>query len=138
MVVLVPAGVLAQSQYSSMIRGYVFDEYKEPLAFATVLLLESGVPVNASASDLNGYYQFDKLHPGEYAIVVRYLGWKDSVASLRLPPDHILQLKDIILPLTDAIICCDFHLPKIPLLDPWQPETQYVLRREQIDHLPGR
>lgn len=45
----------------------------------------------ATVSDLDGFYQFDTLQPGAYAIVVHYLGWKDSVTRLKLPPSLILD-----------------------------------------------
>ena len=136
MVVLLPITALAQSHHTSSIRGYVFDEYKEPLVSATVMLLNCGDPIRTSLVDLDGLYQFNYLHPGEYEIVVRYLGWQDSVTGISLSNDKTLHLDDIILSITDGIVSCDFHLPETRRIDPWQPETQTIFRREQIIYLP--
>ncbi|MBL7932411.1 MAG: carboxypeptidase regulatory-like domain-containing protein [Bacteroidia bacterium] len=52
------------------IRGYVTNEGKEPVPFATVKILQGNLLVGGTQTDENGRYQFKPLDPGTYNIVV--------------------------------------------------------------------
>lgn len=52
------------------IRGYITNESKDPVPFATVNILQGNILVGGAQTDIDGRYQFKPLDPGTYNIVV--------------------------------------------------------------------
>lgn len=44
---------------------------KEPVAFANVVVYKNGVLITGSDTDLDGFYSFPTLDPGNYEVEVR-------------------------------------------------------------------
>jgi len=61
------------------ISGYILDrQTKEPLIGANVVL--SGITYGA-ATDINGFFSFDKIPPGKYKIRFSYIGYRSYSKS---------------------------------------------------------
>ncbi|MEM6261072.1 MAG: carboxypeptidase regulatory-like domain-containing protein, partial [Bacteroidota bacterium] len=55
------------------ISGRVYDEYGDPLAFATILIYQGDLFVNGARSDENGFYKITPLEDGRYTLKAKYL-----------------------------------------------------------------
>ncbi len=65
--------LLAIESYCSMIKGHVYDEKKQPLFGANVLIDSL---LMGAASDEDGYYFITALKPGKYDLKCQYLGYQ--------------------------------------------------------------
>jgi iron complex outermembrane recepter protein len=80
-IVLLPLQLLAQYKLS----GYVTDAAKnEALAGATVVLAGSNTGTTTAS---NGYFEFQNLPEGEYAVQVSFLGYNQASRQIRLIVD---------------------------------------------------
>lgn len=75
--------VVAQQIVS--LSGQVRDEQtKEALAFATIQLIDNDKVKYAAITDVNGKYHFSEIIPGEYRIVISYLGYDKTDQKLSI------------------------------------------------------
>lgn len=85
---------------SSAIEGKVFTEDRTPAAGATVILLkyrDSSV-IRSTVTDKSGLFQFTRIQPGNYLLLVRALGYvKQYTATYRLAANQSLITTNIIL-----------------------------------------
>ena len=82
------SGLYAQ-QLDATIRGFVYEETSgEPAIFTNVYL--EGTTYGASA-DENGYYVVSRVPPGNYTIIVTYLGFDTVRESVQLTEGQILN-----------------------------------------------
>lgn len=66
----------AQTNYGS-IKGTVVDaETGQGLPFASVLLMQNGVQINAVSTDIDGKFEIKQLMPGTYDIKATYIGYQ--------------------------------------------------------------
>ena len=71
------------------IRGFVYEkESGEPVIFCNVFL--KGTTIGA-ATDINGMYNMSKVNPGDYTIVVTYIGYDTSEVNISLKSGQILN-----------------------------------------------
>jgi hypothetical protein len=71
----------AMGQNSQTVKGKVVDkETKVPLPGATVLILNTPVPLGAS-TDVNGSFRIEKVNVGRYNIRITYLGYEDVMVN---------------------------------------------------------
>ena len=90
------AFLISSRAYSqdAAVRGFVFEgESGEPAIFCNVQL--KGTTYGAS-TDVNGYFMISKVPPGEYEILVTYLGYDTVKDHIRLSKDEILDKKFIL------------------------------------------
>ncbi len=70
------------------ISGTVVDaETKNPVEFATVALMKKGSdqPVNGSVADLKGKFTIKDIPPGEYDVVISFIGYESKTISVKVP-----------------------------------------------------
>ena len=85
---LIPVLALAQT---ASVRGFVYEEETgEPAMLANVFLL--GTTYGAS-TDENGYFLISKIPPGEYTLIMQYLGFDTIKEQVTLEADKILDRK---------------------------------------------
>jgi len=65
------------SSEPAVLKGMVFNEFEEPLAFANVALLEVGTGqlIKGTATDFDGNYKLDGITPGTYDLLITYVGY---------------------------------------------------------------
>lgn len=79
---------LSISQNAS-IRGFVYEkETGEPVIFTNVYLLGT---TYGNATDVNGYFNITSVPPGEYTLIVTYLGFDTIRENIHLKPGQILN-----------------------------------------------
>jgi hypothetical protein len=64
-----------------VVSGQVVSQESEPVSFATVALLSQAdsTLISGAITDENGFFEFNDLPLGEYALKVSYLGYKSEV-----------------------------------------------------------
>jgi hypothetical protein len=89
--VLVIAPLFSLFAQNGTIRGFVYDKANgEPIIFTNVVL--KGTTIGAS-TDVNGYYQITKVPPGDYSLVVTYLGFDTLKADVSVRAGEIVNKK---------------------------------------------
>ncbi|HET9636009.1 MAG TPA: carboxypeptidase regulatory-like domain-containing protein [Gemmatimonadaceae bacterium] len=88
---LLRANAAAQSSPSYNITGLVHDEANTPVTSAELRLASAGKLEQAVRSDGSGHFAFKGLHPGEFQLSIRRLGYKVfnrnfTVSSAELAP----------------------------------------------------
>lgn len=91
------------------ITGEVTDTLKNPLAIATVMLLEQdSTLVDFAQTDLSGNYQFKKVEKGDYLIKATYLGYIPMTLSVQYQEGKIkmepMRLTEIAAELMEVVI----------------------------------
>ncbi|RMG80756.1 MAG: TonB-dependent receptor [Bacteroidetes bacterium] len=104
---LLPGWLAAQA----VIAGQVTDESGEPLAGASVLILETK---KGTSTNENGLYRLENLPPGTYTLRVSYLGYEDEIRKTNIPEGfeqgivhvqmtrRIVELSDVVVRATRA------------------------------------
>lgn len=83
---LLPLFTAAQT---GTIRGFVYEEGSgEPVIFTNVYLQGT---TYGSATDVNGYYSITKIAPGDYTLMVTYLGYDTLRKAVTVKKDQILS-----------------------------------------------
>ncbi len=83
---LISGQVMAQT-----IKGFVYEkETGEPALFANVVLDELGI---GTATDVNGYFSFNKIEEGNYTIKVSSIGFEEYSEKISLKKGKSLSLK---------------------------------------------
>ena len=71
------------------IRGFVYEkESGEPVMFCNVIL--KGTTIGA-ATDINGMYNISKVNPGNYTLIVTYIGYDTTQVNITLKVGQILS-----------------------------------------------
>ena len=71
------------------IRGFVYEkESGEPVMFCNVIL--KGTTIGA-ATDINGMYNISKVNPGNYTLIVTYIGYDTTQVNITLKGGQILS-----------------------------------------------
>ena len=71
------------------IRGFVYEkESGEPVMFCNVIL--KGTTIGA-ATDINGMYNISKVNPGNYTLIVTYIGYDTTLVNITLKGGQILS-----------------------------------------------
>ncbi|MEX0967667.1 MAG: TonB-dependent receptor [Bacteroidia bacterium] len=87
--VLLYIALPVHAQQTGEIRGFVYDQSNgEPIIFTNVYLRENGM---GSATDVNGFYSITKVPPGDYSLVVKYVGYDSTVMNITVEPGKILN-----------------------------------------------
>ena len=85
---------------NNTISGQVIDEQNTPIAYANVLLLKTidaeTSNYNGVSTDENGFFALKNIEPGNYRIVISFLGFKDFTKDLAIDSSNI-DLKQITL-----------------------------------------
>ena len=81
----------AQAQAGVSVRGVVTDASSaSPLQDANVALLLDGVMIAGAASGIDGSYEISGISPGDYVLVVRFVGYEEEQMEISLQPGESL------------------------------------------------
>ncbi len=81
-------GVFAQN---GVLRGNVFDrETGEPIIYGTVILRGTTIGTN---TDLDGFFSFSDLEPGEYTVEATYIGYDTTRVSVNVVANGVAYEK---------------------------------------------
>ncbi len=88
------------SAQSGIIRGNVFgEEDGAPIAFGTVRLLDgAGTLVQGENTDVDGFFSFASLTPGDYRVVATYVGFDSVAADVNLALSNEIEYLRLSLP----------------------------------------
>ncbi len=71
------------------IRGFVYDKSNgEPVIFTNVFLYQT---TYGSSTDVNGYFMINKIKPGDYTLMVTYLGYDTLQIPVTVVADDIIS-----------------------------------------------
>ncbi len=73
---------------TGIIRGFVYEKSTgEPVIYTNVYLQNTSL---GSSTDINGYFQISKIPPGEYTLIVTYLGFDTLKMPVYVQADDII------------------------------------------------
>ncbi|MEM8889642.1 MAG: TonB-dependent receptor [Bacteroidota bacterium] len=75
------------------IKGKVSDQEGKAIAFANIELQGT---TKGSQSDENGIFRLDNLNPGEYTLVVSFIGYKDQIREVSLSANQTKTLEFVL------------------------------------------
>ena len=130
-------GLLAQS---GTLQGVIKDEAtKEPIPFANVVAMVSGLQKGGAQTDFDGNYTIKPLEPGLYDVVVSCVGFnKTTITGVRITPDKIafndVNLKSATVGL-EGIEVKDYA---VPLIQKDKTSVGGTMTSEEIDKMPEK
>ncbi len=87
LIVLSPIFLFSQKANKATLRGTVYDKATtQPISFATVKL--EGASLGTS-TDINGFFSLADIPPGNYKVVISYLGYDDFATDITLDKGEI-------------------------------------------------
>ena len=79
----------AVSAQNGKITGYIFDsQYNEPLPGANIYIDGTS---NGAAADLNGKFTILNVEPGDYQLIVKYIGYVDKTINISVGPGETVE-----------------------------------------------
>lgn len=124
----------------SSINGKVIDEENEPVIGAIVQVVQGGISLYGTYTDIDGSYTIKPLPPGRYNLKISYIGYKDHhITNVIAPPDkttyvHVKLHNDGGGTLNEIVVTAY----KVPLIDKYNPGTTITLTSDQIEKMPTR
>ncbi|MFO7723171.1 MAG: TonB-dependent receptor [Bacteroidales bacterium] len=92
LLVLMMFGVVSAQRATGDLRGFIYNKTSgEPLLYANVLLRGTTI---GSMTDGNGYFIISNLQPGEYNVVITYIGFDTLVKPFAIRADEITTIKE--------------------------------------------
>jgi len=138
--VLVVSALGAQAQVGSgSLKGKISDNQSgEPLPFVNVVLERGGQQVTGGASDFNGEYFIKPIDPGNYDVIVTYVGYQPYKQVGVIVSSNRITFLD--LKLTQGIELKEFEVVQysVPLIDRDGGASGGTVTREDIAKMPGR
>lgn len=84
---LIPAGLLLAQE--AVVRGFVYEAATgEPVMFSNVYIENS---TYGNSSDINGYFSINRIPPGNYTLLVTYLGYDTLRLEISLKAGDVLH-----------------------------------------------
>lgn len=83
--------LICQTLSAGGVRGFIKNEKREPLAYATIFIHETGT---GTVTNEDGYYEIN-LPPGSYEFVYQFLGYETVVRKIGVGSDFVSE--DVIL-----------------------------------------
>lgn len=137
---LVVIAIAAQAQVGSgSLKGKISDNKNgEPLPFVNVVLERQGQQVTGGASDFNGEYFIKPIDPGNYDVIVTYVGYQPYKQVGVVISSNKITFLD--LKLNQGIELKEFEVVQysVPLIDRDGGASGGTVTREDIAKLPGR
>ena len=82
-----------QAQFGT-IKGFVYEkETGEPIIFTNVYFKKTSI---GGTTDVNGYFVISKIPPGNYTLMVTYLGYDSIVMPITVKANEVLTKKLIL------------------------------------------
>ena len=86
--IFAPSRIIAQS---GVIRGFVYEaESGEPVIFTNVYLYKTSL---GAATDVNGFFSIMKIPPGQYTLMVSYMGFDTLQIPITIKTNDLLTKK---------------------------------------------
>ncbi len=77
----------------AFLKGRVLDENRVPLSVATIFLMQNGVRKAAKQSDYSGNFMLGPVNPGNYDLVIKYIGYPDmEIKGITLKHDMTVEM----------------------------------------------
>ncbi len=93
--------LMSSQLMAQTIKGFVYEkETGEPALFANVLLEEISI---GTSTDVNGFFSFNKIEPGNYTVKVSSIGFQDYSEKITLEKGESLSLKLFISESTESL-----------------------------------
>lgn len=131
---LLTVGAIAQST----VQGKVSDATTgEPILFGNVVLLQNGVEVGGSETDLEGNYIIS-ADPGTYDLEVSYVGYSTQrIEGVLLPSGKVIQQN---IKMSQGVVADEIVITgyKVPLIELDNTTTGNTVTAEQIRNLPSK
>ena len=135
---LLGSTAISQAQTTGDIQGVIMDgELDEPLAFASVVLVQEGLQAYQTETDFSGNYNFSNVEVGEYDLVVAYTGFPTKTEKgVYLRSGQILRI-DIEMRAVETV-----EITVVDKRDPFlddvccAPAPDHVITKEEIDKAP--
>lgn len=106
-ILLVAVGLLLSSEVyaqTATLRGFVSDQSNgESLPGANVSLRDAAGDLFGAAANNDGFYAIGRLVPGEYVVVVSFVGFTSHVDTLRFARDEIHSYNVALAPDTEEL-----------------------------------
>ncbi|PID91825.1 MAG: hypothetical protein CSA96_06390 [Bacteroidetes bacterium] len=80
-IVLMLTATLLYAQRNGEVRGHIYDEAGEPVAYANVQLMGTS---RGTISDDKGFYSITQVPPGKHMLAVTFVGYSDTTASVQV------------------------------------------------------
>lgn len=88
-VVIFTCGISIVSAQKASVRGTILDkESAEPIIYATIQLENTTKGVN---SDIDGFFNLVEVEPGDYSLVITYVGYDTLRTKVSLSPGQVLN-----------------------------------------------
>lgn len=82
---------LTVNAQTGTIRGFIYEEETgEPVIFTNVYLYKT---THGAATDVNGYFAISKVPPGNYTLMITYLGYDSLKMDITVIADEIISKK---------------------------------------------
>ncbi|MCX7606589.1 MAG: carboxypeptidase regulatory-like domain-containing protein [Bacteroidia bacterium] len=131
-------GLLFAQQDAGKVRGVVRDKVtREPLGFATVVLLQNGVVKGGVNTNENGEYSIAPVSPGTYDVRASYAGKTFTISGVVVTANRTIVL-DINMESsveTETQVIVDY---KVPLFEKDETVTGKTITIEQIQKMGTR
>ena len=84
---------ISYAQENGSIRGNILDleMNNEPLIFAHIQLQDTNI---STQTNFHGNFELSNLAPGDYNLVVRYLGYETRIIPITLNENESIELKE--------------------------------------------
>ncbi len=119
------------------ISGRVLDERKEPMPSAAVQVYQAGILMGGNISDYDGNYTIKPLQPGNYDVLVLYIGYDSVLVTGVMVVANSMTTQNFQMKLSKGaelrsmVVKCY----KKPLVDMDKPSS-HIQRREEISSIP--
>ncbi len=134
--ILIPVFLLPGVVGAATLSGFVTDGTSgESLPFSNVVLRGGGSPLGA-LGNVDGYYAVQHIPPGEYTIVVSYIGYHSLVDTVRFSGDELRELNVQLIP--EPILSREIVVEADPYEAERNVQTGFVtLETAQLQELPA-
>jgi len=136
--ILTSIALVAQTGFGSL-KGTIKDKKSnEPLPFVNVVVERNGTQVSGGATDFDGGYFIKPLDPGNYDVVVSYVGYQPYKQVGVVITNGKITFLDI--GLSQGVELKEFEVVQyvVPLIDRDGGASGGTVTRDQIAKMPGR
>ena len=125
------------TMYTGSIKGKILDEKKEPMPSAVIQVFQNGVLKGGVATDFDGYYTLNNLEPGQYNVIVTYVGYDSINTNATVMAEKTTKLdlafnKPKNRHLLGDIVVHEYSKPLIDINNP----GKHTYTREEINNSP--
>lgn len=121
------------------IQGRVTDKATgEGIPFASIVVENNGLQAGATTTDFDGNYSIKPLNPGEYAVIVSFVGYQPSKTQGVVVRSDKSTFLDITLNAGIDLDVVEVITYEVPLISEDNTSSGLTLTKEDIQNLPTR